>query len=618
MNEYTVAYALNLWNNSKNSQKVDANFKKYLSLALRKFVFTQFDEQAKNLTTKQFDKYCCQVKIEQLKDALIIFDAQTQLVIEQGKMSEKTRNNYRSALGRFIAWIEEQIWWKELFLGEVTDTDVAPFRERLAPKPTRGKLPSYGLRLNDLPENVLKQIEEFKQFRLSGGKNIRLSFRERIKQGEGRAFRPKIEPVKPTTFKKEEQAISRFFGWYIQNYPDNELNLALLTDAGLLDDYTYWVTTTRNVSHSTATDMVGTGIAIAKWLNFNISKRRNWLDIPIILELQDLQSEYAEIYEQEKKEYSSEKWADKKLTHKEARQVVQFLQKLCAPNYGKHHLETGEFLSHGTRNKSAVARAWQTYLIVKILVYCPVRQEEIRNFQLGETLFRYEDEQGNPYYVAKITEHKRSSLTAKPRHYRLPAILTADLDIWVYKSRPLIEKSVKTLAGWIDFWGYGGGKIERIETRLEAAKQGIIGEKVTNSIDEYVYQEQLRLQAAKSCIAVWEVAKETLESHNYLFFILTKGEPESFGTPHYVASIWRLVNRAIARGTKTLFGEERWTNPHALRHIAEAHIRLSGKTHIAASFGALIGHSKEMGDEYANQVLFEYDLTKNIVDDWWE
>ncbi|MBW4628738.1 MAG: hypothetical protein KME49_25290 [Brasilonema octagenarum HA4186-MV1] len=618
MKKYSLSYALNLWNNSKDSQKVDANFSKYLSISLRRYVFTELDKQAKNLTAKQFDTYCQGVALEQIKNALTTFDIQTKIAVESGQLSKQTKENYRSALRRFLEWMEKQTWWKELFVCEIVDTDVAPFRKPLAPKVTRGKLPFYGLTLNDLPENVLAEIEEFKEFRLNGGKNLRLSFRERRLSGEGRVFRPKIDPIKPTTFLKEEQAILRFFGWYHQNYLESQLSLELLTNIELLDDYTYWMTTTRNVSHSTGVHMVGTGIAIAKWLNFNISKRRNWLDVPIILELQDLQSEYAEIYAQEKKQSLSAKWNSKKLSHQSARQVVQFLQTLCAPNYGKHDKETGEFLSHGTRDNSAIVRAWQIYLIVKILVYCPVRQEEIRNFKLGDTLFRQEDEHGNPYYVAKLPEHKRSSLTGKPRHYRLPAILTPDLDMWVYKWRPLIKESVTTLAGWIDFWGYGGGKIERIEARLEAAKQGIIGEKVTNSLDEYIQQQQIRLQAAKSCITVWEVAKENLESHNYLFFILTKGEPESFGKPHYVASVWRLVNRAIARGTKTLFGEERWTNPHALRHIAEAHIRLSGKANIAASFGALIGHSKEMGDEYAEQVLSEYDLTKNIVDDWWE
>jgi integrase len=199
------------------------------------------------------------------------------------------------------------------------------------------------------------------------------------------------------------------------------------------------------VSHSTAVEMAGVAVAIAKWLNYQKSTRRNWLDVPIVLELQDLEGEYAEIYELEKRQHEAEKWPQKKLTHKQARQVVQYLQKLCAPNYGKHDKETGEFLSHGTRRVSAVARAWQTYLLVKILVYCPVRQEELRNWKLGETLFRKEDEQGNPYYVVKLKEHKRSSITGKTRHYRLPAILTEDLDLWVYKWRPLIVKSVQTL-----------------------------------------------------------------------------------------------------------------------------------------------------------------------------
>jgi hypothetical protein len=145
-----------------------------------------------------------------------------------------------------------------------------------------------------------------------------------------------------------------------------------------------------------------------------------------------------------------------------------------------------------------------------------------------------------------------------------------------------------------------------------------VSEHVTKSLEQYIEQENIRLQGAKNRIAAWPSAKANLEEHNYLFFLLGKRKPESFGKPHYVASVWRLVNRAIARGTKTLFGEERWTNPHALRHIAEAHIRQSGKSHIKEAFGTLIGHSKEMGDEYADQVISEYELTEDIVDDWWE
>jgi integrase len=331
-----------------------------------------------------------------------------------------------------------------------------------------------------------------------------------------------------------------------------------------------------------------------------------------------LRNEYQEIYEREKKQHTAEKWALKKLTHEQARQVVQYLKTLCAPNCGRHDQKTGEFLSHRIRLDSVITRAWQSYLIINILVYCPVRQQEIRNFILNETLFRKKDEQGIPYYVAKFWEHKRSSITGKPRHYKLPAILTEDIDLWVYKWRPLIEESVKTLDRWKEFWGYGSGKVEQIQRTLEAARQGIVSDRVTIPIDRYIQQQELKLRGAENRIASWETAKENFESHNYLFFIFGTSEPESFGKPHTNGSVWPMVTRAIANATQALFGEAKWTNPHALRHIAEKHVRQMGKFHITDAFGTLIGHSKEMGDDYANQITSEYELTEGIVDNWWE
>jgi integrase len=619
MKSYSLNHVLNLWRKSKQAKQVGNDFEKHLSIALRLYVIPELDSQAQNLKTRQFAAYCNNFSVDRLKDALLIFNQQTEIAIGKGLLSEGTRDNYRSTLKRFLEWVERQVWWRELFPVPVTDEDVAPFRVTLEPKPTRGKLSSYGLTWSQLPDHVVRQIEAFKEFRLTGGKNLRRAARGRQERRElERVRKPRVVPVKPTTFKKEEQAVLRFLGWYAQESPDSELNLELLTDVNLLDNYTYWATQTRGVSHSTGEHMVGTAIAIAKWLNYDKSKRRSWADVPIVLELQDLQSEYSEIYEQEKQILTDKKWKLKKLTHEEARQVVQYIQSLCAPNYGRHDKETGEFLSHGTRPKSAIVRAWQTYLIVKLLVYCPVRQEEVRNLKFGETLFRKEDKQGIPYYVVRLKEHKRSSITHRPREYKLPAILTEDLDMWVYKWRPLIEESVKTLEGWIEFWGYGSLKVERIRARLEAAQQGIVGERVEAPIDRYIQQEEARLQGAENRISAWEIAKANFESHNYLFFITGKGDPKSFGKPHYVASIWKMVNRAIATATLALFSEARWTNPHALRHIAEKHIRQIGKSDIAHAFGTLVGHSKQMGDEYAAQITSEYELTEDIVDDWWD
>ncbi|MBD0262478.1 MAG: hypothetical protein ICV78_07035 [Tolypothrix sp. Co-bin9] len=76
----------------------------------------------------------------------------------------------------------------------------------------------------------------------------------------------------------------------------------------------------------------------------------------------------------------------------------------------------------------------------------------------------------------------------------------------------------------------------------------------------------------------------------------------------------------MARATKQLFGEERVlrTNPHAFRHIAEKHIRTSNVNTDAETFGTFIGHSKEMGDLYAQQITSEYEVTEKISNNWWQ
>lgn len=668
MRIYTLTYSLELWHTSQIYNKFDANFEKYLSIALRKYVFPKLDPKTKDFKIDEFVAYSNNFSVAQLKDALPIFEHQITRAIENNEISANTVKNYRSALKRFLEWLEKQPWWISLFPDPVVK--IAPPKVKIAPKAVTGtgEASFYGLAKDDLPLSVINEIEDFKDFRLTGGKNLHRSvgnYRQHRQEGEAR--RPKIDAIKQSTFKKDEEAILRFLGWYVENHllseshlelladvnnyllsPANldflcnyknssltglqiklisdvrqnllsELHLKLLTDVDLLDKYTYWAVETRGVSHSIGVNMVKTAIAIAKRLNYDKSTRRNWSDIELILDLKDLRNEFAQEYSKEKEKLEVEKWENKQLTHEQVRQIVDYLRKSCATHIG-HKSETGEVAYSQKRNTSAVARSWQIYLIVKILVYCPVRQQEIRNLKLGETLFRYEDEDGNPYYVAKLTEHKNSGVTGKQRHYKLPAILTQDLDMWVYKWRPLIEESIKTLDGWMKFWGHNSDEIENIHSQLESAKKGIFNKRVQHSPQQYIDYLDNKLRTVEQRIAFWEVAKTNFESHNHLFFMFGKNRKngiEVFGNPLNVASIWRVVTRAIAMSSKALFGEERWTNPHALRHIAEKHIRQPGKQDITESFAMLIGHSKEMGDDYARQITSEYELSEDIVDDWW-
>lgn len=669
MHQYTLSHTLELWRNSKDAKRVDANFEKYFSLALRLYVFPKLNPKAKALSASEFSTFCDTLLVEGLKDALNIFDLQFASAVQANQTARSTGRNYRSALKRFMRWLEQQGWWRGIFPDPVVK--VTPARIKVSPKLGTGvkKLSLYGLALEDLPEHLHDELEAFRQFRLEGGRNIRRTVREGRKHREpGEARRPKIDPVKPSTFKKNEEQILRFLGWYVEHYlfseecrsllssPNRdltseshsalftdckkhylfetylnlyqafwkkllaELHLGLLTDPDLLYDCTDWAIETREVCYSFGVNLTKTAIAVAKWMNYDKSKRRNWSDIAIILELKDLRNEFAEEYALDKQKLDAEKWAIKELTHEEARKVVQYLRLLCAPNIRSYDKKTGTHKYSQKRRISAVARMWQIYLIVKILVYCPVRQEELRHLKLGETLFRKEDDHGKPYYVVKLQEHKRSA-ESKDRHYRLPAILTEDLDLWIYKWCPLIENALQSPEHWMKFWGHKVDKVEALRQSLKAAQQGDLPKTVRNSSDQYIAYLERRLKGLARRFETWEIAKQNFESHNFLFFKFGKNgknDTQSFGKPHDVTSIWRVVIYAIARATKALFGEERWTNPHKLRNIAEKHIRQPGKPDITEAFATFIGHSKEMGDEYAEQITSEYELTEDIVDDWWQ
>jgi hypothetical protein len=497
-------------------------------------------------------------------------------------------------------------------------------------------------------------------------KNVHQSVREqRRHRQEGEVRRPRVKAVTLSTFKSNQERLLRFLGWYVEhhllskphldlltcvnchlqselhwqlltNYKQQllsdayleylfefkrnllfELHLELLTDINLLDEYVYWAIENRGVSYATGNGIAGTAIAIAQWLNYNKSTRHNWSDIPLILNLKDLRNEYAEDYAHEKEQRQAEKWARKELSHKEARQVVQYLRSCCAP-YVRLSSGKTEGNDKYLQKKSTfdIARMWQNYLFVKILVYCPVRQEEIRNYVLGETLFRREDEEGNPYYEAYFKNHKRAA-TSPDRNYRLPAILTEDLDMWIYKWRPLIKESIQTLEGWMEFWGHNPKKIERLRQRIAAAREGFISKRAKISPEEYIQKKERILSGIERRLAGWETAKNNLESHNHVFFMFGKRGIEAFGKPFSIDNFWEVFGRAIANATQALFGEAKWTNPHALRHIAEKHIRQIGKSHITEQFGTLIGHSKETGDQYADQITSEYELTEKIADNWW-
>jgi integrase len=305
----------------------------------------------------------------------------------------------------------------------------------------------------------------------------------------------------------------------------------------------------------------------------------------------------------------------KEITHAEARAVVQYLRDCCAENRSRVSLSSGKSIKVAERSLSTIICSWQTYLIIKFLVFLPVRQQELRQLKFGKTLIRKIDDKGNPYYEAKISEHKNKKKTGKPRQYKLPDILTADLDAWIYTWRPKAIEAVQTLENWLRFVNYDMDDVEQLQKRIEIAKQGHTERKVKD-IQKYLKQLETRLLALENRIDALPSAKANLTEHDSLFFLIGQRFPQSFGKPLSQSNVYSLVTNTMAKAATALFGEPRRTNPHAFRHIAAKHIRLINGD--AKGLAHAIGHSEKQGEQYANQIMSDLDQLINFSDNWWE
>jgi hypothetical protein len=96
---------------------------------------------------------------------------------------------------------------------------------------------------------------------------------------------------------------------------------------------------------------------------------------------------------------------DKLVTMEELWFIVRYLRRCCArrrTNYVK-------------RSDYTIMQSWQRYLIIAILTYCPLRQREIRELEIGRTLYREED-----CYCVLLdpADHKSGSRTGEEREFR--------------------------------------------------------------------------------------------------------------------------------------------------------------------------------------------------------
>lgn len=629
---------------------------KNLKTALKRYVLPQIDPKFDcKISRAEFEEYCCEFNIAQLASREIVtesFDRGFDVAVKEGSISLSTKGNYRSALGRFMDWLLVQSWYKSLF--DTPPPQFAPVHvpaQRKTKSKHKGKR-MYGLPYAEMPEQLVKELEKFKKFWSEPVANqhshdlveetpetlaqnqadFMRSWQERQQKlfEEGSLLdKPTIFPLAKSTVGQCMEETSRFFGWLVKaGYPKEQLNLNLFTDRILLQDFAKWLIQERGTSYSSPTSMLETAIYVAKWLTYPQTKRRDWSDMEVVEQLKNYQNYYEKLYKKQKPELDEQKWADQAITHDQARACVDYLYQWCAEyQLIKHRYDTNSGPSicekAVKRPASAYVHSWKVYLLVKILTYAPIRQEEIRKLRIGSTLIRVTDHMGIERYAVKIKNHKNFNKTRKSRYYPLPTILTKDLDTWLEKIRPMIIQGPETLESWFRFWNHKLNDIQVLQQRLLDAKAKIYdgNPNTKNSKEKYIQHLEERLRAVIKHKEGWEAAKANVANNDYVFLTLGRTFKASYGRPceecHH-GGITTLVSSAIARATKALYGHPRFLPPHGFRNIGAAHQKKNSKGEHREAFSALEGHSLAIDNQYAAQVSQDYDLIYDIVDNWWE
>ena len=346
------------------------------------------------------------------------FEIAAKTALESGK-NERTLDNNRSSLNRFLDWIQAQPWYFEFVKCQGIPKRAPNLRAKLnlddLCKGNRnyGAVP-YSLKEHELTPKLEKQIQALHMYLTS----------------EYMPARKGDPPVRDTTWQNYKEYILSFLGWLknVQEMNLDDLDITLLANKETLQEYLAWQFTARGNGFHHASCICRTAMCIAKWHYGKNSKRAKFVDCDAVLDIRAIQNELAPRIKTDRRTTSPEAFSKKLLDLEQCQEVVEYLRHCCSEKWSDHK----------KRSLQSVLTSWQNYLIIAILTYTPVRQREIRELQIDKNLRREPD----GWWVTLTPDgHKTGAKTGKGREYPLfagPAKeqLTRDMDEYIKKWRP--------------------------------------------------------------------------------------------------------------------------------------------------------------------------------------
>ena len=601
----TVYDAMNLFSNNGQislASKIIPNLK----TALRKYVLPEmpgYKFDSKDLQGKNLNFGLAQITIEDFLSCkpLEILAKSCQGATERGEISQRTeRTTYRPALTFFLAWIEKQEFATEIV--PIEEQKYNPKREygKCLDKDNRGrkacKISPYSLKKIEITPQLNKQIEQLHIFCT----------------GEYIAYRqdPKMREI---TFEGHRSRTLLFLGWLknIECHQIDTLELEKILDLELLNQFLSWGINQRKNTCGWATGFCDLALNVAKYLYCKDSKRPKYRDISIIEEIRMINNKLNQQYLIEKKAAKRIKRIEREMTLEQCQEVVKYLRMFTNPMtlYGRK------------RSEMTIARSWLRYLLVALFTYCPVRQREVRELELGRTLHRT----ANSYQMILAPDDNK---TGDERSFLLSDILPVqvlkDLEIWLDVWRPKLKNATENLDNWLQFIGRKEYKtLLQLENFAAELRAQIQEAKCNNQVE--------KIEELNELLESVQLNKETQVNankkfpKNLVFFSLGDNCHRTYGEPLEADALFSIVKRAVytaSAGLATiehpLFKgiEPRRTNPHYFRNIATTHERRYGDPSKRKAFHKMLGNSESIGDKDYNEMHPEEKTVE--AKDWWK
>ncbi len=259
-NNYSLMRAILEFKHSQDAQDYPEIIK-HLQSALKWHVLPFLDSSfhPDKIKPQDFKRYCSRFPINQLNpDSILdIFEKSFEAAVAAGQLSKSTKGNYFSALRRFLAWMRLQTWYLELFPQPLPAKAPAYVRVNGRKPPTCTLHErQYGLKQEELPNHILKELEAWKRFWLQSSSNpqespptseklsqeqrrLKRQQRRNLAASSGHGFeKPKIIKISASTLRRYTSNFCRLWGWCIhsEGYDLSELSLELVIDPIFLQD----------------------------------------------------------------------------------------------------------------------------------------------------------------------------------------------------------------------------------------------------------------------------------------------------------------------------------------------------------------------------------------------